>query len=181
MCWEQIIQIFQAICILIALIISIRALSISKKEISSRLRPYVFTHAFNLNNNYSDGPPESIDKLTGFYLIIILKNTGSIPGIIKTIKIEESFSDYPGLPQKRTPPLSSIEIIYPESEVGLQLPEIKSPSAQEIAKGNVNYDIKVSIVYSQPGLKKEYYFEGIVTYNPRLEDKIQNKSISKVT
>ena len=45
------------------------------------------------------------------------------------------------------------------------MPEIKSPSAEEIAKGKVNYDVKISIVYSQPGLKKEYYFERTVNHD----------------
>ena len=181
MCWEPIIQILQTLGIIGALIISILALSISRKEITSRLRPYVFTHAFYLNNNYSGNPPTSIEKLTGFYLEIVLKNTGSIPGIIKAIKIEEFFSDHPGLPKKRTPSLRISDIVYPESEIVVALPEIKAPSAREIARGNVKYDIKIFLVYTQPGLSKEYYFERGVSYNPKLKAKIQNESIGKIT
>lgn len=130
---------------------------------------------------YLPGQPASIENLSEFYIEVVLKNFGQSPAIIENAKYEETISDSEEAP-RRSSPLKEPEIVYPDSNVVNRLPPIRGETAKKIAKGEVNYDLEISITYYQVGIPdKKYQFERSVAYNHLLEAKIQNKLIGKVT
>lgn len=179
---ESLLQIIQTAGIIGALIVSISAFIISKRDIISRLRPYIFIHATHTHQTFAKDvePPNNILKID--YQLVI-RCSGQSPAVIKDIKLKETFSKHPELLPEREVSFEKDQIIYPGSDIRVSVPPIGTDVARIIFRGEDIYVAKITIIYSQLGTKKEFVYQRDISYNPKIETgpKIQLKSISKIT
>lgn len=178
--FQAIIPILQTLGIIGALIVSIFALIISKKDITSRLRPYVFIDKFHLDTICKNKP----SNIIAFDYEMILKNIGQTPAIIKNIEIKETLSRNPELLKGRKVNLRDEQVIYPDNNIHVAVPRIGTEIAKLMCqyKKEDIYNAKIVIIYSQLGTKKEYIFERSYSLNPNLvtAPKFGLKSIGRI-
>ena len=130
---KGILSIIQTLGIIGALIVAICALDLSKKDITARLRPYVFIDKFNLDEIYKSSK-KSDENLLGYAYQMTLKNIGISPAIIKDIKLNEILSRNPELFEKRTCDFETEQIIYPENNIHVGIPNVGTNVARLMRK-----------------------------------------------
>lgn len=186
MCWElifKIINVLGTFAIVIALFVAIRAMNITKKEIETRQRPYIYAAEFSIRVFWKSPSGEElkefvfntnkyeVNKIEEIQLEIKLKNVGQIPGVLKNVKIERILGNAHREEQVQYMPL----VVYPGEKEGLFAPKIHGNTARKIIAGEIKYKIKIWLSYQPLGDEKKepYISTRTISYDLSMPRKIR--------
>jgi len=196
---EQIFQIIfntvSTVAIVIALIVAIRTMRITKRDIETRQRPYIYAAAFHIRVFWKGPSGEElkefvfhpnkyeVNKIEAIQLEIELKNVGQIPGVLKDVKIERilgnNYVSFHREEQVQHMPL----VIYSGEKEGLFSPKIRGEAARKILTGKTKYEMKIWLSYQPLGVEKKepYISTRTISYDKSMPKGIRYVSVGNTS